>query len=143
MCVMSAGVGLGLMPIMTGGVSAVPARYSDMGSAVNTLFQRMASSIGIALFTVMSTHDRDQLLLDRSGLMAGSGANVYSGIRQYGQQGQYELYSLYQQVQGNVQAHAYGSVFIIAGIIAFAGVLLSFLLPSGRPAAGSENVAVH
>jgi EmrB/QacA subfamily drug resistance transporter len=143
MCVMSAGVGLSLMPIMTGGVSAVPARYSDMGSAVNTLFQRMASSIGIALFTVMSTHDRDQLLLDRSGLMAGSGANVYSGIRQYGQQGQYELYSLYQQVQGNVQAHAYGSVFIIAGIIAFAGVLLAFLLPSGRPAAGSGNVAVH
>jgi EmrB/QacA subfamily drug resistance transporter len=143
MCVMSAGVGLSLMPIMTGGVSAVPARYSDMGSAVNTLFQRMASSIGIALFTVMSTHDRDQLLLDRSGLMAGSGANVYSGIQQYGQQGQSELYSLYQQVQGNVQAHAYSSVFIIAGTIAFAGAALAFLLPSGRPATDSGNVAIH
>jgi EmrB/QacA subfamily drug resistance transporter len=143
MCVMSAGVGLGMMPVMTGGVSSVPAQFSDMSSAVNTLVQRMSSSLGLALFTVMSTHDRDQLLVDRSGLMAGSGANANSGIVEYGQKGQLELYQLWQQVQGNVQAHAYGSVFIIAGIIAFAGVALAFFLPSGRPAAGSGNVAIH
>jgi EmrB/QacA subfamily drug resistance transporter len=143
MCVMSAGVGLGMMPVMTGGVSSVPAQFSDMGSAVNTLVQRLSSSLGIALFTVMSTHDRDQLLVDRSGLMAGSGANANSGIVEYGQKGQLELYQLWQQVQGNVQAYAYGSVFIIAGIIAFAGVALAFFLPSGRPAAGSGNVAIH
>jgi EmrB/QacA subfamily drug resistance transporter len=143
MCVMAGGIGLGMMPVMTGGVSSLPGPLSDMGSAMNTLVQRLSSSIGIALFTVMSTHGRDQLLLDRSGLMAGSGANVYSGIQQYGQQGQYELYSLYQEVQANVQAHAYGSVFFVAGVIAFAGAALAFLLPSGRPAAGSANVAIH
>ncbi len=143
MCVMSAGVGLGMMPVMTGGVSSLPGQYSDMGSAVNTLVQRMSSSLGIALFTVMSTHDRDQLLIDRSGLMAGSGANAHSGIVEYGQKGQTELYQLWQQVQGNVQAHAYSSVFVIAGTIAFAGAALAFLMPSGRPAAGSGNVAVH
>jgi hypothetical protein len=75
--------------------------------------------------------------------MAGSGTNVYSGIVAYGQQGQFELYQLWQQVQGNVQAHAYSSVFIIAGIIALAGAVLAFLLPSGRPAAGAGNVAIH
>jgi hypothetical protein len=32
---------------------------------------------------------------------------------------------------------------MIAGFIAFAGVALAFLLPSGRPAAGSGGVAVH
>lgn len=143
MCVMSAGVGLGMMPVMTGGVSSLPAQFSDMGSAVNTLVQRLSSSLGIALFTVMSTHDRDQLLIDRSGLMAGSGANAHSGIVEYGQKGQMELYQLWQQVQGNVQAHAYSSVFVIAGTIAFAGAALAFLMPSGRPAAGSGNVAVH
>jgi EmrB/QacA subfamily drug resistance transporter len=143
MCVMSAGMGLGMMPAMTGGVSALPARYSEMGSAMNTLVQRLASSIGLALFTVMSTHDRDQLTIDRSGLMAGSGTNAYSGIEQYGQQGQLELYQLWQQMQADVQASAYGSVFIIAGILAFAGAVLAFLLPSGRPAAGSGNVAIH
>jgi hypothetical protein len=142
MCLMSAGVGLGMMPVMTGGVSSLPGHFSDMGSAVNTLVQRMSSSIGLALFTVTSTHDRDQLMIDRSGLMAGSGANAYSGVVAYGQQGQFELYQLWQQVQGNVQAHAYSSVFIIAGIIAFAGAVLAFLLPSGRPTTGSA-VAVH
>jgi hypothetical protein len=110
-----------------------------MGSAVNTLVQRMSSSIGLALFTVMSSHDRDQLLVDRSGLMAGSGANAYSGIVEYGKKGQLELYQLWQQVQGKVQTHAYSSVFVIAGIIAFAGAVLAFLLPSGRPAAGAEG----
>jgi predicted MFS family arabinose efflux permease len=143
MCVMSAGMGLALMPAMTGGVSALPGRYSDMGSAMNTLVQRLASSIGLALFTVASTHDRDQLLQDRSGLMAGSGANAYSGIEAYGQQGQFELYQLWQQVQANVQAHAYSTVFVTAGTIAFAGVALAFLLPAGRPAAGSGSVAIH
>jgi EmrB/QacA subfamily drug resistance transporter len=143
MCVMSAGVGLGMMPAMTGGVSSLPAQYSDMGSAVNTLVQRLSSSLGIALFTVMSTHGRDQLLVDRSGLMAGSGANANSSIVEYGQRGQSELYQLWQQVQANVQAHAYGSVFTVAAIIAFAGAVLAFLMPSGRPAAGSGNVAIH
>jgi EmrB/QacA subfamily drug resistance transporter len=143
MCVMSAGMGLALMPAMTGGVSALPGRYSDMGSAMNTLVQRLASSIGLALFTVASTHDRDQLLQDRSGLMAGSGANANSGVAAYGEQGQLELYQLYQQVQANVQAHAYSTVFVVAGSIAFAGAVLAFLLPAGRPAAGSGNIAVH
>jgi EmrB/QacA subfamily drug resistance transporter len=143
MCVMSAGVGLGMMPVMTGGVSSLPGQFSDMGSAVNTLVQRLSSSLGIALFTVMSTHDRDQLLIDRSGLMAGSGANAHSGVVEYGQKGQLELYQLWQQVQANVQAHAYSSVFVIAGSIAFAGAVLAFLMPSGRPDAGSGNVAVH
>jgi EmrB/QacA subfamily drug resistance transporter len=143
MCVMSAGVGLGMIPVMTSGVSSLPGEFSDMGSAVNTLVQRMSSSIGIALFTVMSTHDRDQLLVDRSGLMAGSGTNANSSIVEYGQKGQIELNQLWQQVQANVQAHAYGSVFTIAAIIAFAGAALAFLMPSGRPAGGSGNVAIH
>jgi hypothetical protein len=143
MCVMSAGVGLGMIPVMTAGVSSLPGQFSDMGSAVNTLIQRMSSSLGIALFTVMSTHDRDQLLVDRSGLMAGSGTNANSGLVEYGQKGQSELNQLWQQVQANVQAHAYSNVFTIAAIIAFTGAVLAFLLPSGRPAAGSGNVAVH
>jgi hypothetical protein len=75
--------------------------------------------------------------------MAGSGANANSGIVEYGQKGQSELNQLWQQVQANVQAHAYGSVFTVAAIIAFAGAVLAFLMPSGRPAAGSGNVAVH
>jgi EmrB/QacA subfamily drug resistance transporter len=34
--VMATGLGLGMMPIMTGGLSSVPSAFSDVGSAVNT-----------------------------------------------------------------------------------------------------------
>ncbi len=47
-CIRSAGVGLSMMAVMTGGISALPTDLTTSGSAINTVTQRVSAALGLA-----------------------------------------------------------------------------------------------
>jgi EmrB/QacA subfamily drug resistance transporter len=73
MMIRAAGLGLSMMPIMTGGLSALPAALSSAGSAFNTLTQRVSSALGLAVLTALATVQEAQFMADRSALVPADG----------------------------------------------------------------------
>jgi len=140
MVVMAAGLGLGMMPIMTGGLSALPADVSDSGSAFNTLVQRVSSAFGLAMLTAMVTVDRAQFMADRSALLQSSGADADPRIIAMQADGPSGLIPLWQQLTLQVQAQAYSNAFFVAGSVTLAGVLLALFLRSGQPPVDKTNL---
>src|SRR5689334_15253861 len=63
------GRGLAMMPIMTGGLSAVPADRVDGASAFNNVTQRTTAALGLAVLTAMVTNSRAQIGADRAALV--------------------------------------------------------------------------
>ena len=143
MVVMAAGLALGMMPIMTGGLSTLPPEVTATGSAFNTLSQRVSSALGLAVMTALVTDNNAQFMADRSTLLEGSGTNVHPQILQMQEQGPTALLSLWQEVSLQVQAQAYSSGFFLAGCVTLAGVFLALMLRSGRPAADGERPVAH
>jgi EmrB/QacA subfamily drug resistance transporter len=144
MVVMAAGLALGMMPIMTGGLSALPPASADVGSAFNTLTQRVSSALGLALLTTQITHDNAQFLADRSTLLESGNTAVlpYTAGTQ-GQQSDPGLLMLWQRMTLQVQADTYSKAFFVAGCITLVGVFLALLLRSGRPGDGADKPVVH
>lgn len=140
MVVMATGMALGMMPIMTGGLSVLPPEATDSGSAINTLIQRVSSALGLAMMTALVQDNSAQFLSDRSNLIE-AGANTQ--VTEMQQQGTTGLLSLYQEVSGQVQAAAYSSGFFIAGSVTLVGVFLALFLRSGKPAAGADKPVAH
>ena len=143
MVVMAAGLGLGMMPIMTGGLSALPADVSDSGSAFNTLVQRVSSAFGLAVMTAMVTINQAQFMADRSALLQSSGADADPRIIAMQADGPSGLIPLWQQLTLQVQAQAYSNAFFIVGCVTLAGVLLALFLRRGAPATGAAKPMVH
>jgi EmrB/QacA subfamily drug resistance transporter len=138
MCVRAAGLGLGMMPIMTGGISALPPNFVSSGSAFNTLTQRVTSALGLAVLTALATGQQAQFMADRSALLRASGADMNPQIMAMDKNGPAGLIPLWEQLQVEVQAQAYSNVFLVAGICTLGGVLLALFLRNGR-ATGAEN----
>jgi EmrB/QacA subfamily drug resistance transporter len=138
MCIRAAGLGLGMMPIMTGGISALPPNFVSSGSAFNTLTQRVTSALGLAVLTALATGQQAQFMADRSALVQASGADMNPQIMAMDKNGPAGLIPLWEQLQVEVQAQAYSNVFLVAGICTLAGVLLALFLRNGR-ATGAEN----
>jgi EmrB/QacA subfamily drug resistance transporter len=130
MMIRAAGLGLGMMPIMTGGISALPAKMVSYGSAFNTLTQRVTSALGLAALTALATGQQTQFMADRSALLQSNSTDPR--ILQMQQQGPSGLLPLWQQLQIEVQAQAYSDVFLVAGACTLAGVALAFFLRSGK-----------
>jgi EmrB/QacA subfamily drug resistance transporter len=140
MVVMATGMALGMMPIMTGGLSVLPPEVSDSGSAFNTLTQRVSSALGLAVMTALVQENSAQFMSDRSNLVE---AGTNPQITQMQEQGTTGLMSLYQEVSGQVQAAAYSSGFFLAGSATLAGVFLALFLRSGKPAGGGDRSVAH
>ena len=138
----ASGLGVAMMPIMTGGISALPPSVVNSGSTFSTLTQRVAMALGLAILTAMATTQQRQFMADRSALLSGVGANVNPQILAMQQQGPSGLIPLWQQLQSQVAAQTYSNVFLVCGVLAFLAAAMSFLLPAGSPA-GAEKPMVH
>ncbi|MDT7642382.1 MAG: hypothetical protein QOC83_6670, partial [Pseudonocardiales bacterium] len=103
MVIMAAGLGLGFMPVMTGGLSTLPPDVADSGSTVNTLVQRVSSAFGLAALTAMVTANQAQFMSDRSALLQGSGTGADPRILAMQEQGPTGLIPLWQQLSMHVQ----------------------------------------
>jgi EmrB/QacA subfamily drug resistance transporter len=130
---LTSGLGIGMMPIMTAGIAALPPEAVNSGSAFNTLVQRVSSALGLAVLTSLSTAQQAQFTADRAALLIGVGPNVDPRIAAMEAQGPAGLIPVWRQLQADVQAQAYSNVFLISGGCALAGVLFALMLPSGGP----------
>jgi EmrB/QacA subfamily drug resistance transporter len=137
------GMGLAMMPIMTGGLSAVPPDQVDGASAFNNVVQRTSSALGLAGLTSLVTYSREQFSLDR-GLLVSTDTPM--PVLAPGATGEMAgMYAIYQQTQTIAFVEAMHSLFIVTAIITAAGVPLALMLRSGpsKPAAGGPVVAAH
>ena len=135
MMVRAAGMGTCMMPIMTAGISALPTRLSSVGSAYNTLFQRVSSALGVSAMTALSTANAAQVSADRAALTRPDVADTPPGIESVVGQGPHGVIGLWQQVQAQVLAESYSDVFVAMAVMSAIGIPLAFLLrskPSGR-----------
>jgi hypothetical protein len=142
MMIRAAGLGLGMMPIMTGGLSALPADIVSSGSAFNTLTQRVTASFGLAALTALATAQQAQFMSNRGSLLS-TGANTDPRIVAMLHQGPGGLIGLWQRTQIEVEAQAYSNVFLIAGVCTLGGVLLALRLRSGKPSRGEDSEPVE
>jgi EmrB/QacA subfamily drug resistance transporter len=140
MVVMATGMALGMMPIMTGGLSVLPPEVSDSGSAFNTLIQRVSSALGLAMMTALVQDNSATFLADRSALLESGSSAQLTELQQQGTTG---LLPLYEEISGQVQAAAYSSGFFIAGSLTLVGVVLALFLRSGKPAGGGDRPVAH
>ncbi|MBV9312433.1 MAG: multidrug efflux MFS transporter [Pseudonocardia sp.] len=137
MMIRAAGLGLGMMPIMTGGISALPTEIVGSGSAFNTLIQRVTAALGLAVLTGLATSKQAQFMADRSALLGSEGADPQ--ILRMREQGSSALLPLWQRLQVEVEAQAFSDVFLVAGVCTLAGVLLAFFLRSGKASGGGAD----
>jgi len=140
--VLGAGLGLGMMPIMTGGLAAVPDEQSDSAGAFNTLTQRVSAAFGLGMLTALLGSDRSQFMADRSALL-GEYAATDPQVQAMAQEGPTGLLGLWQQTVTAALTDAYSAAFLITGWVCLAGVALALFLPSGKPAAGAMASAAH
>ncbi|GAA4812543.1 hypothetical protein GCM10023200_57890 [Actinomycetospora chlora] len=128
----AAGIGLAMMPIMTGGLSSLPPSRVDGASAFNTVIQRSSSAIGLAAMTALMTAQQSQGYADRAGMMptdtAGSATTSGSTSSMLGE------YVQQSQLQSQVFDTSFGDLMLVTTALTAGAVLLALLLPSGRPA---------
>jgi hypothetical protein len=136
MMVRSFGIGLSMMPIMTGGISALPPNVVSVGSAFNNVVQRVAGAFGIAALTAMSTGWQAQAMADRSALIR-PGANADGRLTELARQGFGGMYPMMRQLRLETMASSYSAVFQVIAAMTFAGAILALFLRHGSARAES------
>ncbi|HEY1972170.1 MAG TPA: DHA2 family efflux MFS transporter permease subunit [Pseudonocardia sp.] len=141
--IQAAGVAIAFMPVMTAGLSALPGTIVDAGNAYSNLVQRVTGALGVAAFTALSSSETAQLMADRSALLTADGPGMDPRLLAMQQHGPQGLLPVWQQMQVDVLAHTYSDIFLITGVLTLASVLLTFLLPKGRPTGDTGHIAVE
>ena len=137
--VSAAGLSLCFMPIMTGGLSALPPSIVSAGSAVTTLVQRVVAALGLAALTALISTQQAQLFADRVALISGNAPAADSRISQMEGKGPGELIPLFTELRHEISAQSYSDAFLLVGMCVLATMPLAFLLPK-RVAGGAAPV---
>jgi predicted MFS family arabinose efflux permease len=141
------GIGLAMMPIMTGAMAMVRADRVGQASAVNNIIQRVSSALGLAVLTSVLTAHQAQQVADRAALLP-SVSPGFPQLQQLAAQGQSAVMSLYSALQNQAFGGGLGDVFLLTAGLSAVGVLLALMLPSRSAhavasAAAGEPAAVH
>lgn len=128
----AAGIGLAMMPIMTGGLGSLPSFLSENGSAVNTLVQRASSAIGLAAMTAMMTIQQAQASADRTGM-----ASMPEGS------GMLMEYQMYSRLQSLSFVTAMNDLLYVTAVLTALGVPLALMLRHGKPAPSDGPAMAH
>jgi MFS family permease len=141
------GMGLGMMPIMTGGIASVPPALVSRASAFNNVVQRTSAALGLAVLTAMVSRTQAQLAGDRAALVTP--AWMAPPSLGAGPTGSYVgLYATYSRTQTEVFVQAMDGLFIVTAVITVAGVALALMLRSGPapkapPGPAPSDAAAH
>jgi EmrB/QacA subfamily drug resistance transporter len=127
------GMGLAMMPIMTGGLAAVPPHLVSRAGAFNNVVQRTAAALGVAVLTAMLTSNQAQTMADRAALIPHNATAPALGVP--GTSPLLGLYAWYQQTNLRIYVVALDEVFLVTAVISVLGVLGALLLRSNLRAA--------
>ena len=125
----SVGMGLSMMPIMTGGIAAVPPTMVDGAGAFNTVVQRASAALGLAALTSLVTSSRAQLSQDRGALVAPDTPMPALGTGPTGDM--VGMYAVSQQTQTLAFVESMHGLFIVTAIITAMGIPLALMMRSG------------
>ncbi|MGH3831458.1 MAG: DHA2 family efflux MFS transporter permease subunit [Pseudonocardiaceae bacterium] len=122
------GLGIGMMSIFTSGLAVLPMNQVNTGSAFNNVTQRVASSLGIAVFTTIATAHTAQQMAGRAALVPASTPTPHLGPTAPPGAG---LYATYLGTMGRATIGAMDDQFIIAAAICVLGAVMALWLRSG------------
>jgi hypothetical protein len=141
MMIRSFGIGLSMMPIMTGGISSLPPSAVGYGSAFNNVVQRTSMAFGLAALTALATSQQAQSTADRAALIHyGASQRIHQMV----EQGPLRLYPMWRQLQLQTLAQAYSDVFLVVGVLTLLSVGLAMMLrhgPAPREGTGQPEAA--
>ncbi len=127
--VLGTGLGMAMMPIMTGGIAVIPLADVNSASAFNNVVRSVSGALGIAVLTTIWTSHQAQHLAGRAALLPATtpaphigGPSVPDWLGKY---------NLYHQTQLHVFITGLDDLFLIAAALAALGVLGALLLRSG------------
>jgi EmrB/QacA subfamily drug resistance transporter len=144
LCLRAAGMGMSMMPIMTGGIAAVTAELVGTASAFNNVVQRVSAALGLAVLTAFMSSNQAQLSADRAGLISPDASMPSLAAGPAGEMA--GTMTVYQQTQTQVFVSSLDNVMLIITYLSLLGVVLALFLRSGRSApagAGAGADAVH
>jgi EmrB/QacA subfamily drug resistance transporter len=128
LAIRNVGIGLGMMPIMTAGVSSLPGFLTSAGSSVNNVMQRVSSSVAVAVFGSLNSIKGAQMSADQGAL---SGADSYAAS-QIGHGGQAEYLAAYQEMNAQVTTATYANGFFVVAIMGAIAAGLAMFMRSGK-----------
>jgi EmrB/QacA subfamily drug resistance transporter len=135
LAVRNVGIGLGMMPIMTAGVSSLPGFLTSAGSSVNNVMQRVSSSVAVAVFGSLNSIKGAQMSADQGAL---SGADPYA-TSQIGHGGQAEYLAAYQAMNAQVTTATYANGFFVVAIMGAIAAALAMFMRSGKNKASAAK----
>jgi EmrB/QacA subfamily drug resistance transporter len=135
---LGAGLGMAMMPIMTGGIAAIPVAESNIASAFNNVVRNVSGALGVAVLTAIWTTQQAQQLAGRAALLPADTPTPHIGgpaVPDW-----VSTYGLYQQTQLQVFVAGLDDLFLIAATLAALGALGALFLRSGpAPAAQTSS----
>ncbi|MEA2671324.1 MAG: hypothetical protein QOG45_1544 [Chloroflexota bacterium] len=132
MSIRSMGMGLAMMPIMTGAMTVIPTAKVGRASAVSNIVQRSSAALGLAVLTSVLTSHQAQQMAGRAALLpaVSPGSTSVQGVSGGGPGA---MLGLMRGTQVQVFGNAVDDLFLLTAGITAVGVLLAVMLPTGRP----------
>jgi EmrB/QacA subfamily drug resistance transporter len=132
LCIRSGGMGLAMMPIMTGAMAVVPNTKVGRASSVSNIVQRSSAALGLAVLTSVLTSQQAQQLSGRAALLpaVSPGSTSLQGVANGGQGA---VLGLVRGTQLQVFGNAVDDLFLLTAGITAVAVLLALMLPAGSP----------
>jgi EmrB/QacA subfamily drug resistance transporter len=120
------GLGLAMIPLLGGAVSALPKDLLPVGIVFRTLTQRVVAALGLAVLTALLSARQAQHMADRSALIDSADAHQNPPFAQLTGQPS-GLLALWQETTIRSTADAYSDVFLVVGLATLASIPLVFL----------------
>jgi hypothetical protein len=122
------GMGLAMMPIMTGGLAVIPQPLVSRASAFNNVVQRCSAALGLAVLTALLTRQQTQQMTDRSALIPRDVTPPTVGPP--GTPPLIGQYLMYQELMRRVFVAAIDDLFLVTAAITLVAVALALALRS-------------
>ncbi|HYZ38492.1 MAG TPA: DHA2 family efflux MFS transporter permease subunit, partial [Pseudonocardiaceae bacterium] len=134
------GLGIAMMPIMTGGLAAIPTAQVNAASAFNNVAQRTSAALGLAVLTAIFTKQSAEQMAGRAALLPSDTAIPHLGGPSTPDW--LGVWAVYHHTQMLVFVGALDDLLLIAAGLSAVGALGALLLRSGPAPAPSARVAV-
>jgi EmrB/QacA subfamily drug resistance transporter len=136
---MAIGMGLSMMPIMTGGIAVIPMDLSNTASAYNNVVRNVSGSLGVAMLTAILTSQQAQMMVGRASLVPANTPTPHLGPP--GTPDWLGAYAVYHQTSLQVFVGAIDNLFLIGAVMAAVGALGALALRSGPAPAVAAGAA--